>query len=189
MSVEQVFRPAGLAGDCRGSAMLEFAIILPVLLMFVFGCIEIAVIIFLSSSIESAILQASRYGITGETSGGLSRQERVLEIVERNSFGLLDMDVVDLETRVYANFGDIGASEPFTDANDNDAFDPGESFTDVNGNGVWDADIGEAGLGGPSDVVVYRLRYSWGIMTPFIQGVLGQKFPYVSSVAVRNEPF
>ena len=29
----------------------------------------------------------------------------------------------------------------------------------------WDADMGAAGLGGPSDVVVYRLTYDWGIIT------------------------
>lgn len=179
----------GLNRNCAGTAMVEFAIVLPVLLLFVFGCIEIAVILFLSSSIESAILQASRFGITGGANGGLSRQERVMQIVEKNTFGLLDMDAVDLETRVYASFGDIGTSEQYEDDNSNGSYDPAESFTDINGNGVWDSDLGEAGMGGPSDVVVYRLRYSWGIMTPFIQGVLGREYPYVASIAVRNEPF
>ena len=51
---------------------------------------------------------------------------------------------------------------------------------DVNGNGQWDADMGEAGLGGPSDVVVYRLTYDWGIITPVMREVMGDSITHVS---------
>jgi hypothetical protein len=65
----------------------------------------------------------------------------------------------------------------------------GHWFIDINGNGVWDDDMGAAGLGGPSDVVVYRVEYDWGIITPLIQSVLGESVRHMSSIAVRNEPF
>jgi hypothetical protein len=38
-------------------------------------------------------------------------------------------------------------------------------------------------------VVVYRLRYNWGIITPVMKELLGESVMHVSSVAVRNEPF
>ena len=48
----------------------------------------------------------------------------------------------DVSTLI-ANGNGVGC-EPFTDSNQNGAYDPGEPFTDLNGNGVWDANIGES---------------------------------------------
>ena len=178
-----------LRGEEDGATIVEFAMVFPVFLLAVFGGIETAIVIFISSSIEAAVLEASRYGVTGGTVPGVSREERVLGIVESNTYGLIDMDLVEIDTLVYESFDDIGQPEPFEDGNGNFVYDTGELFTDVNGNGQWDADMGAAGLGGPSDVVVYRVRYAWGIMTPLIQSVMGESIAHVSSVAVRNEPF
>jgi Flp pilus assembly pilin Flp len=172
----------------RGATAVEFAIILPLLLLFVIGSIEMAINLFIGSSIEAAVMEASRFGITG-SEPGVSRAEKVLGIVEAKTYGLLDMDQVEMDTLVYASFADIGQPEPFVDQDGNDAYNTGEPFTDVNGNGTWDEDMGEAGLGGPSDVVVYRLSYDWGIVTPMLQEVLGASVRHMSSVAVRNEPF
>lgn len=175
--------------DRNGSTVVEFAIVFPVFLVMVIGIIEIAMVIFISSSIESAVLEASRFGITGGTTGGVSRQQRVLDIVNENTYGLVDMATVDVDTLVYGSFSDIGEPEPFDDANGSGSFDDGELFSDVNGNGMWDPDMGAAGLGGPSDVVVYSVTYDWGIMTPLFQGIMGDSMRHVSSVAVRNEPY
>lgn len=179
-------------GDIRaedgGATAVEFALILPVLLLFVVGSIESAITLFLGASIEAAVVEASRYGVTG-SEAGVSRAERVLEIVGERTYGLIDMDDVRMETLVYASFADIGQPEPFTDANGNAVHDEAEAYLDVNGNGGWDPDMGAAGLGGPSDVVVYRLTYAWGIVTPFMREILGESVRHVSSIAVRNEPF
>lgn len=178
-----------LARDEDGATALEFALILPVVLTFFFGIIEVALSIFINSSIESAVFEASRFGVTGGTVAGVSRQDRVLEIVGERTYGLVDMDTVIVDTLVYDTFSDIGKPEPFVDENGNVAYDAGEAFTDVNGNGVWDSDMGLVGLGGPSDVVVYQLTYDWGIVTPLMRSVMGNSVEMVSSVAVRNEPF
>ncbi len=178
-----------LAGDRNGATLVEFALVAPVVLLLAVGLIEIAMVIFVSTTIESAVFQASRYGITaGPVAPGVSREDRVLEIVERRTLGLVDMEDVDLETLIYSDFSNIGKPEPFTDENGNGRYDAGEPFVDVNGSGAWEADMGRAGLGGPGDVVLYRLTYDWGIMTPFMRGVLGEAVRNTSSVAVRNEP-
>lgn len=186
--MRRLLRPAALAACTAGSTAVEFAVILPLLLLFIIGSIEMAINLFIGSSIESAVMEASRYGITG-TEAGVSRADRVLEIVGDRTYGLLDMDQVNMETLVYESFADIGKPEPFTDQNGNHLYNAGEPFVDVNGNGEWDADMGEAGLGGPSDVVVYRLSYDWGIITPTMRGILGDSVTHVSSIAVRNEPY
>ena len=181
-------RPVALATCTVGATAVEFALILPVLLLFIVGSIEMAINLFIGSSIESAVMEASRYGITG-TEAGVSRADRVLEIVADRTYGLIDMDQVDMDTLVYESFADIGEPEPFTDQNGNASYNSGEPFVDVNGNGQWDPDMGAAGLGGPSDVVVYRLTYDWGIITPVMREVMGESVKHVSSIAVRNEPF
>ncbi len=48
----------------------------------------------------------------------------------------------DVNTKVVNGNGT--GCEPFTDSNQNGAYDPGEPFTDSNGNGVWDANTGES---------------------------------------------
>lgn len=177
-----------LAACTAGSPAVEFALILPLLLLFILGSIEMAINLFIGSSIESAVMEASRYGVTG-TEEGVSREDRVREIVGARTYGLLDMDEVSIETLVYESFADVGQPEPFTDQDDNGVYAPGEPFVDVNGNGEWDEDMGAAGLGGPSDVVVYRLTYAWGVLMPLMRGILGESVTHVSSIAVRNEPF
>lgn len=173
----------------RGATALEFALILPALLLFIVGSIESAIILFIGSSIESAVLEASRYGITGTEDAKLSREERIMQIVRDRTYGLLDMASVRLETLVYDDFDDIGKPEPLTDLNGNGSWDEDEVFVDVNGNAKWDEDMGKAGLGEGGSVVVYRLTYPWGVVTPILQDVLGNSVTHVSSIALKNEPF
>jgi hypothetical protein len=177
-----------LARCLRGATAVEFALVLPVLLLTTIGTIEIAIVLFVGSSMEAAVIEASRFGITGGEDG-MTREERVLDIVQDRTYGLLDMAQVGLDTLVYSSFADIGKPKPWTDENGNGSWDAGEPWTDVNGNAQWDPDMGEAGLGGPSDIVVYRLSYDWGVVTPMMSELLGGSVHHVSSIAVRNEPY
>jgi hypothetical protein len=99
------------------------------------------------------------------------------------------VDELEVTTLVYGDFSEVGQPEPFTDENDNDAYDAGEPYTDVNGNGSWDDDMGAAGLGGPGEVVVYEMRYDWPIMIPLFQPFFGDHVRLQANIAVRNEPF
>ncbi|MEM8569594.1 MAG: TadE family protein [Pseudomonadota bacterium] len=178
-----------LGADERGAAIIEFALIMPIFLLLTIGALEIALVTFVGSSIEAAVLQASRYGITGSTSAGVTREDRVRNIIEDRTFGFVDMDKVEIDTLIYDRFQDVGEPEPFEDANGNGSYDTGENFTDINGNAKWDTDMGKAGLGADDDIVLYRIRYEWGILTPIIREVLGQSIEHTSVVAVRNEDF
>lgn len=177
-----------MRSDQRGTAAIDFAFVAPVLFLFLMGTVEMSVTLFLSAALEEGVLQASRYSITGFTSGGLSRQDRVLEILKTYTFGLLDLKDENVTTLVYPNFASIGKPEPFTDVNGSGGWDAGEPFMDVNGNGSWDADMGSAGLGGPGDIVVYKVDYRWGYLTELLEPLLGD-ITVTGSVAVRNEPF
>ncbi len=175
--------------DRRGATAVEFAFIFPVFLTMVVAIMEFSYHHLLNSVIESAALEASRFGITGDTGGGgETREERITRTIKENTYGLMTINELVIDTLVYDSFEDIGKSEPWADANSNGVYDFGETFTDINGNTVWDVDIGRAGLGSATDIVVYRIRYVsqglTGLLAPFLTS-----YQHESIVAVRNEPY
>lgn len=181
-----------LKADQCGATAMEFALMTPLFMALVTGIMELAMILFVAALMEGGLRDASRFGITGFEPEGITREERILEIVGRNTIGLVDMSTASVQALIYPSFGDIGGPEPFVDsAPTNGAYDVGETFTDVNGNGVWDPDMGAAGAGGPGDVVVYRLSYDWSLLTPVLAGVIGEagRVRLAASVVVRNEPY
>jgi hypothetical protein len=177
------------AVDAGGTAAMEFAFVAPIFLAMLGAIMEFSGIMFVQTLLEGSAREAARYGITGFTQEGVSRDEQILQIVEKNTLGLIDLDELQMDTLVYENFGDVGQPEPFTDQNGNEIYDAGEPFTDVNGNGAWDEDMGAAGLGGPGDVVVYRMSYDWSIIIPFFRMFFGDAITLQANIAVRNEPF
>jgi hypothetical protein len=90
---------------------------------------------------------AARFGVTGAVPAGVSREDRIKEIVAGHSIGMIDLSEVEIETLVYDSFTSIGQSEPFEDCMGTGTYHPDCPFTDINGNGVWDEDLGVAGLG------------------------------------------
>ena len=173
----------------NGAAMIEFAFLAPIFIAMLGAIMEFSGIMFVQAMLEGSAREASRYGITGFTSGGVSRADQIKAIIEQHTHGIIDMDKLEMETLVYENFGDVGQPEPFTDDNGNAVWDNDEPFTDVNGNGTWDPDMGAAGLGGAGAVVVYRMTYPWSIIIPIFRPLFGDSIDISANVAVRNEPF
>lgn len=168
--------------------MIEAALGLPLLISVMIGVLEISYYFFVAASIENAVLQASRFGITGSAPQGVTREAQVRALIREQTFGQVDMNTVQIETLVYQNFADIGKPEPFVDANSSGTYDQGESFTDINGNGVWDEDTAVSGLGGGGDIVLYRVNYDMKSLTGFADWAY-RKVAVSSTVAVRNEPY
>src|SRR5919109_2627320 len=179
---------AAVVGD-GGKAIIEFALVAPIFLGITLSILEFSGIMFVQTLLEGGAREASRYGITGQQPDGVSREDMILQIVSENSFGVIDMDELEMTTLVYDNFDEVGQPEPFTDENGNEAYDEGDPYTDVNGNGGWDDDLGAAGLGGPGEVVVYEMTYDWPIMIPWFEPFFGDHVTLHANVAVRNEPF
>lgn len=188
MSAAGSASPRCLGRDADGAAAVQFAILAPALLLLIIGSFEVAMMLFVAGTMESAVLAASRAGVTGFTEDGVSREERIRDIILDRTMGFVDMDHTVIRTLVYQSFDQIGQPEPFSDDNGNGAHDPGESFTDINGNGQWDDDMGSAGLGGPGDVVLYDIEYETGALTNLFAPIFG-RVVHRAAVAVRNEPF
>lgn len=180
-----------LSRDRDGTAMIEFAFAFPLILVGLVGLMELMSILFVTALMEGGLREAARFGITGFQPASLSREQRIVQLVNRAGIGLVHVTSADVSTLVYASFADIGQPEPFSDDNDNGVYDFGETFQDVNGNGVWDEDMGIAGVGGPGSVVLYTLNYDWPLLTPLMSPFIGHngKVPLKATLAVRNEPY
>lgn len=176
----------------RGASAADFALTALPFFVTVMGVVEVAMVLFVNVLLEGGVRDSARFGITGFTPAGTSREQVIRDTIARSTISLVDMTKVKVETLVYRSFSDIGQPEPFTDqAPYNGGYDAGEPFVDVNGNGKWDADMGTAGVGGPGDVVVYTVSYDWPLLTSLISPYFGRAgyFPLKASIAVRNEPF
>lgn len=176
----------------RGTAAIEFAMAATVLFLTLSAIIELSMVMFMQSLVEGGLREASRYGITGETPEGMTREERIAEIVQDNLMGLIPMNKVTITYKTYPSFGDVGNHEPFIDAPPlNGKYDVGETYTDINGNSQWDADMGSAGLGDAGAVVLYTISADWSLITPMVAPLFGHdgKVTIKASLAVRNEPY
>lgn len=171
-----------------GVTAIEFALITPVFMLLLFGIIEFALVMYVSSVMEGAVAYSSRYGKTGYTAAGSSRQAQITSAISSRSAGLLDPSKITVITKVYPSFNSISQEEPYIDTNHNGTRDSGETYTDVNGNGQWDSS-GVSGLGNANDIVVYTVYYPWVINTPIIGKFLGNTIYISSRTVVKNEPY
>lgn len=175
----------------RGAASAEFALVAVLLVTMSVGVIELAAVMIVNVLVEGGLREASRAGITGYVPAGQSRQDMILGLINYHTLGLVTPATATIAIHVYPSFAQVGQPEPFADVNGNGTWDDGEAYNDVNGNGSWDSDMGTAGLGGPGDVVHYRLTYDWRLLTGLLVPALSADglIRLTASVVVRNEPY
>ncbi|MEZ5690381.1 MAG: TadE/TadG family type IV pilus assembly protein [Rickettsiales bacterium] len=174
--------------DRSGTTAVEFALIAPVFLLMLTGLVEFSLVMFVSSVMEGATAAGSRYGKTGYTIEGITRQQQIVNTVALRTTGLLDPENITVNTTVYPSFESISQEEPYIDSNHNGVYNVGETYTDVNGNGQWDS-AGVEGLGNANDVVVYTVSYPWTITTPIINSFFDNPLIISSRTVVKNEPY
>lgn len=184
---------AGAFLRCReGASLVEFALVFPILIVFVIGLIEVGMMMFIQSAMEGGLRQASRWGITGQTVVGETREETIRSILEEHTLGMIDFDDATITMMTYDSFSDVGQPEPFTDQDPfNGTYDVGEPYTDLNGNTQWDADRGVEGVGNSSEIVSYTVDYHWVPLTGLISSFVGDGdgIAMSATTVVRNEPF
>lgn len=172
-----------------GSAAIEFAFTAPLLIFTIVGIMEFSMIMFLNASMEGGLRDAARFGATGYTPTGFDREQVIIDKLQNATLGLVPIEESNITELAYSDFSEVGQPEPYIDANSSGSYDAGESFTDVNGNGQWDADMGIPGLGGPCDVVVYRVETQWSLLLGLLAETIGNPILIRASTAVRNEPY
>ena len=174
-----------LADDQAGAAIVEFALIAPVLLMTLFGMFDLGHGMYTKALLQGAIEKASRDStIESATTGTLDAA--VTTVVRRIAPG----STITFARASYTNFTNIGQPEDFTDTDSNGSCSGGETFEDSNGNGVWDASQGRTGNGGARDAVLYTVTVNYPRLFP-IGRFIGQSSSILmsSTTVLRNQPF
>lgn len=189
-SLEKIFRL--LAQRQEGSAIVEYALVLPVFLTMTLGGFELGRIYMVNASLEGAVSEATRTAMTGNLPEGYdTRSDYIEHIVTSN---LEDVNIttgVTVSMKVYSSFSDIGDPEPYVDQNGNGQYDIGECYSDINANVTWDSDMGSAGAGGEENIMVMTVDVNLPYMTSYMVSMMGGKgsINLSASTVVRNEPF
>lgn len=175
----------------EGVTAVEFAFVAPVLILFMLGIIETALIMLAYNVMEGATNLSSRTGATGFVVAGQSREATIRAALDARAGSLLDTSQMTVTAKFYNQYDQINDPEPYVDTNDNGVRDAGEAYTDVNGNGQWDVDMGQAGYGGAGAIVVYTVSYPWNVITPIMRELIGTNgiLTLTTHAVAKNEPF
>lgn len=169
----------------RGVVALEFALVLPMLVLLAAGTIEAGVMLMADASLELAVRNAMR-------AGGIDESGQRDAVVAARIDSLMDMwkgqdGKITIEAKALTSVENQDRPEPFTDSNGNGVHDSGEQYTDVNDNGVWDSDMGSSAAGGTGDIVVYTVTMT----RPGFSGVLQlagiSTLTFVRQMALAND--
>lgn len=148
-----------LLKNTQGSAAIEFAASSFAMVAAVVMLLEGATMYFAQGVLESAVDRAARYAATGSAPTGMTREERLLELVSSLSLGMIDTAGVQVSTASYTTWQDVGT-----------------------------AGAGAAGLGGSGDVVKLEAALAWPGLTPLMRAVTGV-VQLGASAVVRAEKF
>lgn len=176
-----------LVRDNGGAALVEFALVAPIMLMALLGLFDLSYNIYAASMLEGAIQKAARDStIEGADTSGTGVDARVTQAVHR----IVPNATITFERASYASFADISRPEDFTDLNNDGICNNDEPFEDVNSNAAWDSDRGQTGNGGARDAVLYTVwvRYDRKLPMPSSLG-LPSTVTTMARTVLRNQPF
>lgn len=174
-----------LRDDEGGTAIMEFGLMAVVFITLLLGLFDIGQLAYTQSVLNGAVQSAARSSSL-ETGNTAAVDARVTSLVRATA----PEAVVTTSRLSYFDFDDIDRAEAWNDADNSGMCDNGETYSDENDNGQWDEDVGVAGNGGASDVVVYTVSISYKPLfpNPFIPGG-AQERELTSSTVKKNQPF
>ncbi len=180
-------RKKQLARDESGATLIEFAFVAPTFLLMLMGLFDLGYSVYMRSALTGAVQNAAR---SAALETGPAALTAIDDEVETHVQDLNSGAAVTFQRRSYFDYNNVKQPESFTDTNGNGSYDSGECFEDVNGNDTWDADIGEDGVGGPNDVVLYDVTVSYDRMFPFWKMIgSSQRQTITSSTVLKNQPY
>lgn len=176
-----------LLADRKGAALVEFALVAPVLLLMLLGMFDMGYNYYVQSQLQGAIQKAARdSGIEGAHSRMAQIDARVADAVH----AIVPGAKVTFSRKSYARFSDVARPEDFSDVDGNGVCGGGEPFEDANGNGVWDEDRGAEGIGGARDAILYVVTVSYKrafAITAFVG--MPDTFTTQATTVLRNQPY
>lgn len=180
-------RTGRLLADRAGATIVEFAIVMPVMLMLIMGSLEFGLNVYMRAVLEGAMQKAGRNSSLQTAQSG---QSAIDTYVADRVKAILPGATVSFARQNYSTFSSVNNPENFTDSNANGRYDAGECFIDMNGNNTWDADMGRTGLGGANDVVEYTATVTYPTLIPAATVFkISPTTTIKATTILRNQPF
>ncbi len=178
---------ARLRSASDGAALVEFAMIAPVLVMTIMGIFDMGYNMYTMSILQDTIQKAARDSTIEGAPGNVATIDKA---VTDSVHSLMPTAALGFSRKSYTNFSDVSRPEDYTDLNGDGACDAGEPFEDANGNNRWDADRGTTGTGSARDAVLYEVTVTYPRLFPMAQ-LIGMPSTVTMSAAtvLRNQPF
>lgn len=178
-------------GDARGVALVEFALVAPVLALFLVGAFDIAHTQYMTAVLRGIVQKTGRdSGLEDATT--TARQAAIDAKVSEQVRQLYNTADIDFKRRSFATYAKAAAQIPedYTDTNHNLTCDAGEPYSDANNNGVWDKDGGTGSQGGAKDRVIYTVTVSYDAILPLPKFIGGSARRVVTATTVlQNQPY
>lgn len=181
-----------LRRDRSGATIVEFALVLPVMMILLCGAVEVNNLLFARIMLEGAVVDAARIATASLESTQAERDSAMRTSIGKamRFFPIQAGRSITIQTKVFHDFS-TAYPEPYQDPNKNGKYDLGEPYTDRNKNGVWDAGTPIAGssMGGAGDVVSVTATYPKKVLFGFLatQLALGSAMNISATTVVRNE--
>jgi Flp pilus assembly protein TadG len=154
--------------DDRGATAIEFALVSPILIFALLSIVEICVLGMMTMGVNAAVQEASRRIRTGRADAAASAQGFKDQIC-----GHLTGSLSQCRDRMTIS---VARYTRFSDANTAIAAAPDGAFN----------------KGGPGDIIIVKVNYSWPMLTPVLRDVERDGPTHViipARVAFKNEPF
>ncbi len=170
-----------------GATTVEFAMVLPLLLVMMLGIFDVGMNLYATSVLQGAMQKAGR---DFSLEDARSRQNTIESYITGQIRTIAPNSTVTFERNAYFDFADVGQPEVYDDLNDDGQCNNDEPFEDANGNGQWDADRGEAGFGGARDAIMFTATATYDRLFA-MDGLLGlpEQVTISASTVLRNQPF
>lgn len=175
-----------LLADQEGATIVEFAIVVPLFLMLLFGIMDVGQMVYGKSVLTGAVHRAAR-SASLETRNTNEADASVLDAIRPVLPGV----TIKTSRTSYYDFADVGRAEKWNDKNANAVCDAGETYTDENRNGQWDQDVGQKdSAGSANDVVVYKVTATFKpvFQVPLLPKLWGER-TLAATAVTKNQPF
>lgn len=173
--------------DENGVTLVEFGLIAPTFMILLMGVFDVGLAMYMQSVLDGAVQKAAR---DASLETGPSSLSGIDGKVEETVQAILKSATVTPDRKSYFQYSDVARSEVFDDDNDNGVCDNGETFEDENDNDQWDEDVGEDGIGGPKDIVLYTVEISYDRLFPLDSFIGGSGVTKLTSkTVIKNQPY
>lgn len=164
-------RLLGVSRDESGATAVEFTLIAPVFLYLLMGIIEVSMLFYTSTMVDSAMYDAARLIRTGQVQTSGDALEEFQTSVCNSLANIYNCGDLSIDVRNFSTFSTI-------------------SFTIEEGD---DGDpVYEFDAGGAEDIILARVIYNFQFITPFIGtffGDDGSGVSYTTTAIFQTEPY